>query len=141
MTNDAPAPAIHLSGLRKSYGSTVAVDGVDLRIEPGEVVALLGPNGAGKSTTVDLLLGLSRPDRGEVALFGQPPREAAATGRIGAMLQSGGLLPDLTVRELVDMMCHLYPSPQPVDTVLERAGIADIAGRRTNQLSGGQAPR
>ena len=141
MTSDAPAPAVLLSGLRKSYGSTVAVDGVDLRIEPGEVVALLGPNGAGKSTTVDLLLGLSRPDAGTAELFGRAPREATANGRIGAMLQSGGLLPDLTVRELVDLMCHLYPEPQPVDAILKRAGIADIAGRRTNQLSCGQAQR
>jgi ABC-2 type transport system ATP-binding protein len=141
MTSDPTVPAVLLSGLRKRYGSTLAVDGVDLRIESGEVVALLGPNGAGKSTTVDLLLGLSRPDAGEVALFGQAPREAAATGRIGAMLQAGGLLPDLTVRELVDLMCHLYPAPQSADAVLERAGIAGIAGRRTNQLSGGQAQR
>src|SRR3954467_12530304 len=91
----AAAPVVQLAGLRKSYGATRAVDGVDLRIDSGEVVALLGPNGAGKSTTVDLLLGLIRPDAGSAALFGVTPREAAAAGRVGAMLQAGGLLPDL----------------------------------------------
>ncbi len=136
-----PAPVVQLSGLRKNFGRTRAVDGVDLRIDSGEVVALLGPNGAGKTTTVDLLLGLIRPDAGEVTLFGVAPREAAGAGRVGAMLQLGGLLPDLTVRELVDMMCHLYPRPQRVDAVLERAGIEEIARRRTNQLSGGQKQR
>lgn len=139
MPNDAPA--VQLSGLRKAYGATLAVDGVDLSIASGEVVALLGPNGAGKSTTVDLLLGLTRPDAGTARLFGGAPRAASSSGRVGAMLQNGGLLPGLTVRELVDMMCHLYPDPQPVDTVLERAGIADIGGRRTDALSGGQAQR
>src|SRR4051794_18355598 len=126
----AAAPVVQLSGLRKSYGSTRAVDGVDLRIESGEVVALLGPNGAGKSTTVDLMLGLLRPDAGTASLFGAPPRRAAAQGRVGAMLQAGGLLPDLTVGELVDMMCHLFPRPQPAETVLSRAGIAELADRR-----------
>src|SRR4051794_41167943 len=137
----AAAPVVQLSGLRKSYGSTRAVDGVDLRIDSGEVVALLGPNGAGKSTTVDLLLGLIRPDAGTASLFGVAPRAASAQGRVGAMLQSGGLPPALTVGELVDMMCPLYPRPQSAGTVLTRAGIADLADRRTNQLSGGQAQR
>src|ERR1700712_3368232 len=136
-----PTPVVQLSGLQKSYGSTRAVTGVDLRIDAGEVVALLGPNGAGKSTTIDLMLGLTRPDSGSAKLFGVAPREAASTGRIGAMLQSGGLLPDLTVGELVDMMCHLYPKPQDVQTVLARAGIAELTDRKTNQLSGGQAQR
>src|ERR1700710_1766911 len=118
------SPVVQLTGLRKNYGTTRVVDGIDLRIDSGEVVALLGPNGAGKSTTIDLMLGLARPDSGSAALFGVAPREAASTGRIGAMLQNGGLLPDLTVGELVDMMCHLYPKPQDAQTVLTRAGIA-----------------
>jgi ABC-2 type transport system ATP-binding protein len=132
---------VRLDGLHKSYGSTKAVNGLDLAIAPGEVVALLGPNGAGKSTAIDLLLGLSRPDSGTASLFGRSPRDAAARGQVGAMLQAGGLLPDLTVRELVELMCHLYPDPQPTDRVLDRAGITDIAGRKTNELSGGQAQR
>jgi ABC-2 type transport system ATP-binding protein len=93
--------AVALTGLRRSYGSVPAVDGVDLTIAPGEVVALLGPNGAGKSTTVDMLLGLARPDGGTAHLFGRTPREAVQAGRIGAMLQDGALLEDATVAETV----------------------------------------
>ncbi len=84
------APAIELSGLHKSYGTTKAVAGVDLVVQHGEVVAFLGPNGAGKSTTVDMMLGLSTPDAGTVKLFGRTPTEAIAQGWIGAMLQTGG---------------------------------------------------
>src|SRR5215469_18841278 len=78
--------AVSLSGLRKHYGEVRAVDGVNLVIAPGEVVALLGPNGAGKSTTVDMLVGLTRPDSGEARIFGQTPTDAVATGTVGAML-------------------------------------------------------
>ena len=81
-------------GLRKHYGEVRAVDGVDLVIAPGEVVALLGPNGAGKSTTVDMLLGLTKPDSGDVHVFGQTPYDAVASGTVGAMLQEGSLLED-----------------------------------------------
>src|SRR3954451_12577442 len=89
-----------LSNLRRSYGGVRAVDGVDLAIAPGEVVALLGPNGAGKSTTIDILLGLSRPDSGDVQLFGRTPRQAVVDGLVGAMLQSGGIPDDITVAEV-----------------------------------------
>ncbi|HEX5496740.1 MAG TPA: ATP-binding cassette domain-containing protein, partial [Mycobacteriales bacterium] len=89
----------------------MAVDGLDLDIGTGETVALLGPNGAGKSTTVDMLLGLTPPDRGAVTLFGLPPADAIAAGKIGAMLQTGAVIRDLTVRELVTMMAALYPRP------------------------------
>jgi ABC-2 type transport system ATP-binding protein len=136
---------VRLSGLRKAYSSPTgpiqAVRAVDLDVPAGQTVALLGPNGAGKSTTIDMLLGLLRPDAGSVAVFGVPPSEAIAAGKVGAMLQSGGLLRDLTVRELVAMMASLYPSPLDVDETLERARISDIAGRRTEKLSGGQTQR
>src|SRR3982751_6223201 len=109
-------------GLGKTFatpnGPVHAVHCVDLAIAPGETVALLGPNGAGKSTTVDMLLGLTRPDRGEVRLFGKPPAAAVAAGEIAAMLQSGGLLRDLTVRELVTMIASLYPAPLAVDDAI-----------------------
>src|SRR5579885_722903 len=100
-----------LTGLHKSYGTVHAVRDVDISIAPGEIVALLGPNGAGKSTTIDMLLGLSRPDRGRVSVFGLEPSAAIDRGMVGAMLQSGALIRDLTVRELVDMVAALYPSP------------------------------
>jgi ABC-2 type transport system ATP-binding protein len=117
------------------------VRGLDLDIESGEAVALLGPNGAGKSTTIDMLLGLTRPDRGAVSLFGQSPEEAVAAGRIGAMLQVGSLIPDLSVREVVAMLAALYPAPMEIDEVLELTGISSLAERRTQKLSGGETQR
>src|SRR5438093_1212128 len=103
-----PGAAVALLGLRKSYGEVTAVDGVDLVIAPGEVVALLGPNGAGKSTTVDMLVGLTKPDAGEVNIFGVSPDIAVQTGAIGAMLQDGALLDDATVGETVGMIASLH---------------------------------
>lgn len=133
--------AVSLSGLRKHYGDVRAVDGVDLVIAPGEVVALLGPNGAGKSTTVDMLVGLTRPDAGESRIFGQPPHDAVATGTVGAMLQEGSLLDDATVGETVGMIASLHRKPMPVAEALRRAGVADLANRRCTKLSGGQKQR
>ncbi len=133
--------AVSFSGLRKHYGEVRAVDGVDLVIAPGEVVALLGPNGAGKSTTVDMLLGLSNPDAGEARIFGQTPHDAVATGTVGAMLQEGSLLEDATVGETVGMIASLHRRPMPVAEALRRAGVEDLAGRRCTKLSGGQKQR
>jgi ABC-2 type transport system ATP-binding protein len=133
--------AIDARGITKRFGRVLAVDGVDLHIGQGEVVAFLGPNGAGKSTTIDMLLGLSRPDQGEVRVFGDPPRAAIANGRISAVLQSGGLLKDLTVRETVTLTASFFTAPRPVDEVLERAGILDIADRMVGKCSGGQQQR
>jgi ABC-2 type transport system ATP-binding protein len=117
------------------------VRGIDVSVQRGETVALLGPNGAGKSTTVDLLLGLQAPDAGSVAVFGGPPERAVQAGRIGAMLQAGGVLRDLTVRELVSMMAALFPSPLDVDETLELAQLGPLAERRTERLSGGGSQR
>jgi ABC-2 type transport system ATP-binding protein len=140
------ATGIRLNALTKSYrtpqGVVHAVRGIDVSISPGETVALLGPNGAGKSTTIDMLLGLAEPDSGDVSLLGRAPRDAVDAGLVGAMLQTGGsLIRDLSVRELVSMMASLYPAPLDVDEALELAGIADIADRRTQKLSGGQTQR
>jgi ABC-2 type transport system ATP-binding protein len=136
---------IELEGLTKTFsapkGPVRAVRGIDISIERGETVALLGPNGAGKSTTIDMLLGLMRPDSGTVSLFGRSPSEAIDAGAIGAMLQTGKLIRDLSVLELVTMMASLYPTPLPVDEVLGLTGITDIADRRTQKLSGGQTQR
>ncbi len=132
---------IELSGLAKSFGEVRAVRGIDIAVSPGETVALLGPNGAGKSTTIDMLLGLLEPDGGTVSVFGSEPRAAIDAGAVGAMLQTGALIRDVTVRELVAVMAGLYPSPLDVDEVLELVGIADIGGRRTQKLSGGQTQR
>jgi ABC-2 type transport system ATP-binding protein len=136
---------IELNGLVKSFagpdGPIRAVRGIDVSIATGETVALLGPNGAGKSTTIDMLLGLLAPDAGSVSVFGRPPSEAVAGGAIGAMLQTGALIRDLSVRELVSMMASLYPAPMDVDEVLELTGVSEIAAQRTQKLSGGQSQR
>jgi len=133
--------AARMTGLHKSFGSVQAVRGVDLEIAPGEVVAFLGPNGAGKSTTIDMLLGLTRPDAGSVTVFGARPVDAVQAGRVGAILQGGGLLPDVTVGELVGMYAGLQRHPLPLKVAMARAGIADIAKQKTTKLSGGQAQR
>ncbi|MEU7847271.1 ABC transporter ATP-binding protein [Micromonospora parva] len=134
-------PAVELDGLSKSFGAVTAVDGLSLRVQPGEVVAFLGPNGAGKTSTIDMLLGLSRPDAGTVRVLGGTPDDAVARGRVAAVLQTGGLLKDLTVGETVRMTAHFYRHTRPAAEVLERAGITDIADRVVGRCSGGQQQR
>jgi ABC-2 type transport system ATP-binding protein len=125
----------------KSYGAARAVNGVSFDIRPGELVAMLGPNGAGKSTTVDLMLGLRRPDSGTVQVLGLAPRRAAAAGRVGAMLQSDSLPDRATVAEVTDLARRLYGSRRGLPALLDLAGLTDLANRRTDRLSGGQARR
>ncbi len=134
-------PAIRLSGLTKKFGTLTAVNNVDLTIQPGEVVALLGPNGAGKSTTIDLLLGLARPTDGTAELFGEDPRRAIVTGRVGAMLQGGALLKTTTVRESVALIHALHKHPLTIDEAMERAGVTELAKQKIGSLSGGQMQR
>jgi ABC-2 type transport system ATP-binding protein len=145
ITTPTSAAGIELHGLIKTFGGPAgpihAVRGIDVAINRGETVALLGPNGAGKSTTIDMMLGLTRPDGGTVSVFGGSPREAIEGGRIGAMLQTGMLIRDLSTRELVAMMASLYPHPMDVDAALEVAGLTDAASQRTQKLSGGQTQR
>ena len=139
------APALRLTDVRKTFavgGDRVeAVRGVDLDIAPGEVVAMLGPNGAGKTTTLDMVLGLTEPTSGTVEVFGLHPRRAVDAGRISAVLQTGGLLRDLTVEETVRVVASTFDSPQPVAEVMERAGITQLARRRVSKCSGGEQQR
>jgi ABC-2 type transport system ATP-binding protein len=133
--------AIELVGLRKRFGDVTAVDGVDLSVAPGEVVALLGPNGAGKTTTIELLLGLRAPDAGTARVFDLPPRAAVERGRIGAMMQTGGLVGDVKVREIVGLVASMHATPLSVERALDLAGIGDLADRMVKTLSGGQRQR
>src|SRR3954464_131570 len=133
--------AVELRGLTKRFGAVTAVDSLDLTVQPGEIVAFLGPNGAGKTSTIDMVLGLSRPDGGTAEVFGRAPRTAVAQGLVTAVMQSGGLLKDLTVGETVELTAALFAHTRPVAEVLERAGLADIAGRRVGKCSGGQQQR
>ncbi|MEU6085749.1 ABC transporter ATP-binding protein [Streptomyces sp. NPDC047085] len=133
--------AVSFTGAVKTYGAVRAVDGIHLDIASGETVALLGRNGAGKSTTLSLLLALLEPDAGTVKLFGGEPERSVRAGRVGAMLQEARPVPRVTVGELVGFVASRYPAPMPVARALELAGIADLAGRRVDRLSGGQVQR
>jgi ABC-2 type transport system ATP-binding protein len=144
-TTAAAGGSVELKGLAKTFrsprGPVHAVRSVDVTIERGQTVALLGPNGAGKSTTIDMLLGLLPPDAGSASVFGRTPRDAVAAGAIGAMLQTGAVIRDVTVRELIAMMAALYPHSLDVDEVIDLVRLDEIADRRTERLSGGQTQR
>lgn len=146
MTNTQPAIQVH--GLKKSFHPrgeepVHAVKGIDLTVPTGEVIAFLGPNGAGKSTTIDMILGLIKPTSGTVTVCGQPPRAAVQAGRITAVLQSGGLLMDLTVKETLRLIASTYSwsaahTASRVDDIITRVGIESIATRKVSKCSGGE---
>jgi ABC-2 type transport system ATP-binding protein len=140
-TPSSAIPALRLNGVTKDFKDVHAVRGIDLEIEQGEIVAFLGPNGAGKTTTIDMLLGLSRPTTGSVEVLGLQPRQAIARGLVSAVMQTGGLLKDLTVRETVAYTASLFADTQPVDAVLENAGITRLADRKVAKCSGGEQQR
>lgn len=133
--------AIRMQGLRRRFGQVNAVDGIDLEIRQGEVVAFLGPNGAGKTTTLDMALGLGEPDAGSVEVMGMTPRQAVERGLISAVMQTGGLLKEITVKETLELVASFYAAPRPVAECLRRAGLDAIAGRRVGKCSGGEQQR
>ena len=133
--------AVALRGVRKNFGSVQAVRGIDLDIAPGEIVAFLGPNGAGKTSTIDIILGLSQPNAGTAEVYGMHPRQAISRGLVSAVMQTGGLLKDLTVAETAEYTASLFAQPRPVTEVLGRAGIASIADRKVGKCSGGEQQR
>lgn len=138
-------PALQVADAVKTFRTRSetlhAVKGVSLEIPRGAVVALLGPNGAGKTTLLDMVLGMTAPTSGTVTVRGERPRAATSHGRVGAVQQVGGLLPDVTVREAVTMIASLYPDPLPVAEALDRSGAAEFANRRISRCSGGQQQR
>jgi ABC-2 type transport system ATP-binding protein len=139
-----PDLAIRVRGLRKSYdGAVQALDGVDLDVRRGEVLAVLGPNGAGKTTLVEILEGHRSADAGEVAVLGHDPaaRERGFRARIGIVLQEDGIDSSLTVREAVDLYSAAYPHPRPAAEVLGLVGLGDRPDVRVAALSGGQRRR
>jgi len=129
--------------MRKSYGTLVAVEGLDLQIAEGELVAILGPNGAGKTTTVEILEGYRRPDRGTVSVLGLDPSRQGHQLRplVGLMLQEGGIYPTLKVRESVALFASFFVDPADPGELLDRVGLTERAGTRFRQLSGGEKQR
>lgn len=146
-TASASDLAVSIENLHKHFGAgeraVRAVDGLDLSIRRGEVVALLGPNGAGKTTTLDMLLGLTDPSSGDISVYGQRSIRAAKTGVIAGVLQTGGLLSDLSVRETVEVIASLHgrDALARVPEVLDRTDLARIARRRIVKCSGGEQQR
>ncbi len=134
-------PLACLRDVRKAYRNITALDGMQLSLHRGEVLALLGANGAGKSTAIGLLLGLLTPDRGEAALFGQTPGALAARRRSGVMLQSAGIPDNLRVAELLDLTRSYYPTPRSVADCVALAGLEGLLDRNYRRLSGGQQRR
>jgi ABC-2 type transport system ATP-binding protein len=145
MTTTQPgtgAAAVEFRDVVKVYHPGIhALDHVSFDIDRGETVALLGPNGAGKSTAIDTMLGLREPTSGEVRVLGGRPAAAVAAGRIGGMLQTGGLPEGGTVSELIGLFRQLYRDRRPTAELMRVAGIADLGDRRVEKLSGGQTQR
>ena len=141
MTHASTPTLAQLRGVHKQYGPVQALRGIDLSLRGGELLALLGPNGAGKTTAVSLLLGLQRPDKGVVALFGRDPQDIRARRHIGVMLQDARLPPTLKVGELLRQAGHYYPAPRDLHECVAIAGLEDLLARRYAKLSGGQQRR
>lgn len=133
--------AVEITGLRKQFPSVLAVNDIDLTVERGEILAFLGPNGAGKTTTLDMVLGLSRPTSGNIRVCGTTPREAIKAGKVSALLQTGGLIADITVGETVDYIASTFPKPTMGRRALELAGIDALANRKVKACSGGEQQR
>jgi ABC-2 type transport system ATP-binding protein len=132
------SPLASLKGAKKHFGKIRALDGLDLTVRRGELLAVLGPNGAGKSTAISLLLGLERPDAGSAELFGLDPQDLEARRRVGIMMQEVALSPAARPRELIAQVASYYPSPYDVEAVIRRLSLESLANRKYQDLSGGQ---
>jgi ABC-2 type transport system ATP-binding protein len=139
----SPAPVVQVSGIRKTYGRTVAVDEVSFDVHEGEIFGLIGPNGAGKTTTMECIEGLRRPDRGTISVLSlDPVRNAyALQDRIGVQLQEAQLQKRIKVREAVDLWAALYRRPVDGGRLLEQLGLSDKREAWFMTLSGGQKQR
>ncbi|HEV2703951.1 MAG TPA: acyltransferase family protein [Steroidobacteraceae bacterium] len=134
----ATAPVAQLAAATRRFGTITALDGIDLELRRGELMALLGPNGAGKTSAIALWLGLAEPDAGQAMLLGGSPLAIERRRGVGVMMQDVGLTNGLKVRELIEQTASYYPDPMSVAEVLEITRITDLGGRYYDKLSGGQ---
>ncbi|WP_106976304.1 ABC transporter ATP-binding protein [Streptomyces rimosus] len=141
MSQMAMGYAVRFSGVSKNFDQVKAVDGLDLSIGRGQTTALLGPNGSGKSTSIDMLLGLLTPDRGQIEVLGSTPAAAVRAGRVGAMRQDGAFPASAKVREVLELARRLYPRPEPLGELVDVADLGSLLSRRVDKLSGGQLQR
>ncbi len=139
-----PSPAMWCTGLRKRFGRRTAVDGVSFTVDRGEVVGLLGPNGAGKTTVIKMLLGLTRPDAGEVLLLGRPGSDPRARARVGYLPELFRYQPWLTADEVLGLHTRLggvaIPAAERRES-LALVGLADRGGDRVGGFSKGMQQR
>jgi ABC-2 type transport system ATP-binding protein len=134
-------PALEVSGLVKRYGSTTAVDGLELRLTRGNVLALLGPNGAGKTTTVEICEGFLRPDAGKVRVLGLEPGADELRPRIGVMPQGGGAYPGVRAAEMLQLVASCAAHPLDPRWLLDVLGLGNVLKTPYKRLSGGQQQR
>jgi ABC-2 type transport system ATP-binding protein len=136
-------PVVHVASIRKTYGSTVAVDEVSFDVQPGEIFGLIGPNGAGKTTTMECVEGLRTPDRGLISVLGLDPRRYVYSlqERIGVQLQEAQLQKRIKVHEAVGLWASLYRKPMDGDRLIEQLGLRDKRNAWFMTLSGGQKQR
>ncbi len=132
---------LEMQQVRKTYGTTVAVDDVHLTVKRGEMVAILGPNGAGKTSTLEMVLGLRQPTSGTIRVFGSDPRDRAVRSRIGATPQETGYPGALRLREIGLMVASAYRRPCAIDEVFTRFGLFEMRNRVASTLSGGELRR
>jgi ABC-2 type transport system ATP-binding protein len=139
-----PSPAVWCSGLRKRYGRRTAVDDVSFTVERGEVLGLLGPNGAGKTSVIKMLLGLVRPDAGEVLLLGRRSSDPRSRSAVGYLPELFRYQPWLTAAEVLDLHVRLARVPVPVaerQDCLALVGLAERAADRVGGFSKGMQQR
>lgn len=146
MNTAQPAPAIELTGVSKTFNARSnnpvhALKDATLTVQPGEIIALLGTNGAGKTTLIDLVLGLTTPTAGTVKVMGQTPKQAVYSQKISALMQTGGLLNEMTVKDTVEMIAAAFPTHLPLDDVIAQANLEPIYKRRVGKCSGGEQQR
>lgn len=127
-----------LSGVSKRFGKIAALDGLDLEVRHGELLALLGPNGAGKTTAISLLLGLTQPDAGSARLFGQSPQLLEPRRQVGVMMQEVAFPAELRVHEQIDLVASSYPDPISPERAMELTHTTPLANRPYGKLSAGQ---